>query len=804
MADLNNNPIVEQKEEDTIDLKSLIVKYLYYWQWFVLSVVVCMIGAFLYLRYATKQYDITASIIFKEEKDKGKSGLGAELMGLQNFGFSATNNVNNELEILKSKSLVKKTVLSMGAEYDYVVKGRVISSHLFYNQPFKISVSDSSLNALYSSFSLTADIKENGELKLKWINPDTRKEKQTIVKSLPAIVNSPIGPISFVQGDLKDWENFKGERVFLTINSPIERAKSLLGNIDISLTDKMSSVAVLHFKSIDKRWGEDFVNKLIKTYNDESRFDKNIVAQKTEEFINDRLGIIGRELGDTEKQLESTKRSAGLTTMEDLQTVVRGRAEIDQQLVKINTQLKIMEYLKDYVHKNVNQVIPSNVGLEDMSLTELITQYNKVLIERNKLARSSSENSPLVIQQTEDLAHLRNDVLDAINSAYRGLVITERGISAQARKFSDKISSAPTQERLLVDINRQQEIKAQLFLMLMQKREENSISMAATADNAKIIDDALASTKPVSPKKKIIYLAALLLGLIIPMVVIFIRDFFRVKLESRAEAEKLSKMSVLGDVPFDENVIDDSIQVKQNNNNIMAEVFRTLRTNLQFTLEPEDKIIIITSTTSGEGKSLVSGNLAVSMALLGKKVALIGMDIRNPQLHNVFKFKNPAKGLTNLIAENSVDYQQHMIIPNETSNLHILNAGMIPPNPAELLDRPGLKKLLEKLREDYDYVIIDSAPVGLVVDTLIVAKYADATIYVCRENYTDKNAFTLINELYLDHKFNKPGLVVNGVDITNKRSYGYGKKYGYGYGYGHNHTARNKKRKGFFQKLFKR
>ncbi|WP_373810769.1 GumC family protein [Porphyromonas macacae] len=784
---------------ESFDLKMLIDKYIIHWKWFLFSIFLCLLGAYLYLRYTPKQYEVSASILFKEEKNRGGSNPAADFINLQNFGFSTTSNVANELEILRSKSLIKKTVVSIDAHIDYLVKGKVASSYLFFNQPVRISTSGIDLEKIKNAFRFTAKINKEGSVLIKWIDEEKKEISQTF-SQFPTTFASPVGVLSLYKEEGRNWDDHVGETIYITVNPPINKAKDLLRRISVSLTDKRSSVVSLRFRTLDREWGEFFIRKLIDTYNEESNLDKNTVAQKTEEFINDRLSIIGRELGNTEKQLESTKRSAGLTTIKDLEVIVKGKSEIDQQLVKVNTQLKIMEYLQDYVQdlNNKDQVIPSNVGLEDLSLTSLIDQYNIAIIERNQLARTVSDNSPLMLQKNESLKHLRSNVLASINSAYKGLRITEKGIKQQANKFNSQISSAPTQERILVDINRQQEIQAQLFLMLMQKREENSIAMAATADNAKIIDDALASSVPVSPRKNLILLSALILGFVIPVLIFFLLDFFRTKIESHREIERLSKMPIWGDVPFEKNSLKDSIQVKKDDNGVMAEVFRTLRTNIQFSLQEEDQVILFTSTKSGEGKSFISSNLAVSLALLGKKVIIIGMDIRNPQLHSIFQFQVPPKGLTNLIAEKSLDYEAYLSYSKQTENLHILNAGAIPPNPAELLDRPILKDILEKMRRNYDYIIIDSAPAGLVVDTLIVAKYADATVYVCRENYTERGVFGLINSLYLEKKFKNPGLVINGVDLKkmNRSYYGYGRQYGYGYG------QEEKKTEGFLHSLF--
>ncbi|WP_329904021.1 exopolysaccharide transport family protein [Porphyromonas pogonae] len=806
MEDLYSKPNTPYNEEgEAQDLKAIISKYIIHWRWFVASVIVCILAAMIYMRYAQKQYDISATIMFKEEKNK--QGAANEMMSLQNLGILATtNNVTNEMEILQSKTIVKKTVIALKAYNSYKTKGSVGTNYLFYNYPLEVNTSDSTLDKLMRPFSFTAKPQTNGSLEVVWKDKEENTHKESFSK-FPAVLKTDVGDFELVPR--KNYSDFFDESVYISVTAPIEVAKNILTRMSVDLANKTSSVAVIHFKSLDKDWGEEFINTLIKTYNDDSRMDKNLVAVRTAEFINERLDIISKELGTTEKRIEDTKRSAGLTTVEDYQMVVKGRADINKDQLTVSTQLYIMEDLKKYVDNpaNKNQVIPSNIGLDDETLKGIINQYNEKLLERNRLIRSSSENNPIVIKREAELETLRNNVSASIASAYRGLKINARAIQGQVNLYNEKISNAPTQERVLTDINRQQEIKAKLFLMLLEKREENSIAMAATADNAKIIDEALASTNPISPKKPLILAIGLLLGLILPVLIITILDFFRTKIESHSEVEKLTKLPIIGDIPFERSARDSAIVVKKNDNNLMSEVFRTLRTNIQFTLKEDEKVIMFTSTISGEGKSFVSSNLAVSLALLGKKVIIIGMDIRNPQLHNVFGFKNPRKGLTNIIAENSLDYEPYIITAKETENLHILNAGATPPNPAELLDRPALDLLMKKFRQHYEYVIIDSAPVGLVVDSLVASRIADTTVYVSRENYTEKSAFELINTLYREHKLPNISIVINGVDLKKvaRSHYGYGKRYGYGgYGYGYsygNNSQTQNKPKNIFQKL---
>jgi capsular exopolysaccharide synthesis family protein len=416
------------------------------------------------------------------------------------------------------------------------------------------------------------------------------------------------------------------------------------------------------------------------------------------------------------------------------------------------------------------------------------------------LLRTASETNPTVIDVTLSLTLMANSLKTSIESLYESLVIQQRDTEAQAAKFEAKINNAPTQEKILAGYKRQQDVKSGLYLMLLQKREENSIALAATADNAKIIDAALPNDAPVSPKRKMIWLVALVLGCAIPVAVIYVLELLRYKIEGRNDLEKLTSVPVLGDVAVAHNLKKGQrgIVVRENDNDMMAETFRSIRTNLQFVLDsPDKKVIQFTSTTSGEGKTFISSNLAMSMALLGKKVILLGLDIRKPRLAEMFGFADRSKGITAFLAGDPDDKKLlfDQVIPSGiSSNLDILPAGVVPPNPAELLSKVNLDNAITFLSEKYDYVLLDTAPVGLVTDTLIIARVADASVYVCRADYTAKNDLNLVNSLYTEGKLKNMSLVLNGVDMT-KRKYGYyygygnyGKygRYGYGkYGYGH-------------------
>ena len=535
-------------------------------------------------------------------------------------------------------------------------------------------------------------------------------------------------------------------------------------------------------------------------YNINANNDKNEVAQKTAEFIDDRIGIISKELGSTEQDLENFKRSAGITDLSsEAQIALTGNAEYEKKRVENQTQINLVMDLQRYMQGNEYEVLPSNIGLQDAASAGAIDRYNEMLVERKRLLRTSTENNPTIINLDTSIRAMRSNVQATLDATLKGLQITKEDLAREANRYSRRINDAPTQERQFVSIARQQEIKAGLYLMLLQKREENAITLAATANNAKIIDEALADDNPVSPKRMMVYLAALVLGVGFPVGIIYLIGLTKFKIEGRADVEKLTSLPVIGDIPLADEK-SGSIAVFENQNNLMSETFRNVRTNLQFMLENGKNVILVTSTVSGEGKSFVSSNLAISLSLLGKKVVIVGLDIRKPGLNKVFNISPKEHGITQFLT-NPTKNLMDLVQPSDINeNLFILPGGSVPPNPTELLARDGLEKAIETLRANFDYVILDTAPVGMVTDTLLIGRTADLSVYVCRADYTRKAEFTLINELMENNKLPNLCIAINGLDLQKKKygyyyGYGkYGKYYGYGkrygYGYGEKHTSR--------------
>ena len=634
------------------------------------------------------------------------------------------------------------------------------------------------------------------------------KEYQKHFDKLPAIFPTDEGTLAFFQqidsvalldGKKAAQALERVRHITATIDKPMHAARTYCKNLSIEPTSKTTSVAVISLKNSSLQRGQDFIDKLLEMYNRNTNNDKNEIAQKTAEFIDERISIISKELGSTESSLESFKRNAGITDLtSEAQIALSGNAEYEKKRVENRTQISLVEDLGKYIRGNEYEVLPGNVGLQDAALVSAIERYNEMLIERKRLLRTSTENNPAIVNLDTGIRAMKANVQATLEGTLQGLLITKTSLERESSRYSRRISDAPGQEREYVSIARQQEIKAGLYLMLLQKREENAIALAATANNAKIIDEAIADDIPVSPKGTIIYLVALVLGIGIPMGIIYLIDLTKFKIEGRADVEKLTSVPVVGDIPLtdEKNAKDGSIAVFENQNNLMSETFRNIRTNIQFMLQNDKKVILVTSTVSGEGKSFTSANLAISLSLLGKKVVIVGLDIRKPGLNKVFNLSSKEKGITQYLANPEMDLMSLVQSSDVNRNLYILPGGTVPPNPTELLARDGLDKAIEILKKNFDYVILDTAPIGMVTDTLLIGRVADLSAYVCRADYTHKAEYTLINELFHEQKLPNLCTIINGVDLKKRKygyyygygkygkHYGYGKRYGYGYGYG--------------------
>ena len=793
----NKNNVTPHQPEEEVNIQELLFRYLIHWPWFVASVLFCVVCAFAYLKVATPVYNVSATVLIKDDKKGGSANMASELekMGLGGM-VNSTSNVDNEIEVLKSKSLALEVVEQLNLYVSYRNEDGWLSKEMYRTSPVLVSLTPQEADKLPKPMKVKMNLLAPGKMDVE-IEVGEKKYQKHLDK-LPAVFPTDEGTVAFLANQdtlVSKWGEV--QHITAVIGKPMSTAKGYSKALSIAPTSKTTSVVNISIKNSSTQRGKDFINRLIEVYNINTNNDKNEVAQKTAEFIDERIGIISKELGSTEQDLENFKRSAKITDLNsEAQIALQGNAEYEKRRVENQTQISLVKDLQRYLQGNEYEVLPSNVGLQDAALAAAIAKYNEMLMERNRLLRTSTENNPTIINLTSSIHAMRANVVASMDATLKGLQITKADLQREAKRFSQRISDAPTQERQFVSIARQQEIKAGLYLMLLQKREENAITLAATANNAKIIDDAIPDEAPVAPKKMMILLMALIMGAGIPVGAIYLISLTQVTIEGRADVEKLTILPVIGDIPVADGLKGSSIAVFENQNNLMSETFRGIRTNLQFLLEEGQKVIMVTSTVSGEGKSFVSANTAISLSLLGKKVVIVGLDIRKPGLNKVFNLSTKEQGITQFLTDPKRSIMDLVQQSDINANLFILPGGAVPPNPTELLARKGLEEAIAQLKQHFDYIVLDTAPIGMVTDTQLISRIADLTVYVCRADYTRKSEFALVNELATTNKLPRISIAINGLDLKKKKYgyyygygkygkyYGYGKRYGYGYGYG--------------------
>ena len=804
-----------EKEESSFNFRELYTMLILNWQWFAISLVACLIVAVLYLRYANPVYQVSSKMLIKDDNNRRR---GSDMLAnMQDLGFiSNSAGIENEVEVLQSHILAREAVKSLKLYTTYELDGIMKDDLIYKDQPVNVDLDPEHLSWFDEEFlnvthSIRLTIEKTSEgyraTGTLYDGKNKHGEFDQSFKSLPASVKTDFGTLTFTQNTTAKKgvvEQFKGGRdLLVTMVPPVVMAASYVKKLSVAPTSKLTSIAELTLQDNNVRRAIDYLDALVAAYNGQANADKNEIALKTEEFINGRLEKIDAELGTTEGALESYKKRNRVTELSlDASQTVAQASQYSSKLSEANSQIQLIDYLREFVDNPSNKydIIPSNVGLTDQASVALIAQFNQNVLDRNRLLKSVSEQAPQVQTLTSTLDEIRASIRTALLQARRAADIMRQGIERQYSMYQSRVSSSPEQERVLTQIGRQQEVKSGLYLLLLQKREENSISLAATADKGKIIETPQYGGK-VSPKSILILLIAIVLGIAIPYGILFLIRLFSYRIEGHDDLAKLTTLPIVADVAVanESAKTTGGIVVHENRNDQIDEIFRGLRTNIQFMLTEGQKTILFTSSTSGEGKTFNAANVAMSFALLGKKVILCGLDIRKPALGVLFNLKDTKLGLTPLLVKDhltAAEVHEQISKSGINANLDLLLAGPIPPNPAELLARHTMGEVIGLLEQEYDYVILDTAPVGLVTDTLLIAKYANVTCYVTREDYTPKSNLALLNSLVNEGKLQNVCVILNAVDMSKKKNgyyYGYGRygkygKYGYGkygkYGYG--------------------
>ena len=779
MTDTNTNMqgMQGEEKEDLISVMEIATLFIKHWKWILLGLLVALAVAFVYLRYTTPVYKVSSSVVLKEEGRRGPSTMPGTLEEIAMMG--SVSNVENELYILNSRSMIRSVINRLDLHTSYIVEGRIKSVDLYTQSPVIVDMAQSDLDRLKESINFEMQMESEERVHIRGMVAGNALD--TIFTQLPAVILTDVGAISFTRRHEIKPDN---RLLYVSIQHPDAVIGSYRGNLEVTQASRQATVINLALNTPYREKGRDFINTLIEVYNNEAIEDKNQEARNTQLFIEERIAIIDNELSTAEQNVEEYKREEGLTDLQtDLQRDMQMGSQYEQRLVEVETQLNVVSSLNSYLDNpaNSNKTIPSNIGVQDPTLSATTSEYNRLLLERERLSQSMTDDNPAMKRLNEQISGLRESIGASINSVQQGLQIQRREARNQANIFGGRVSAVPTQEREFMELSREQQIKASLFLMLLQKREENALALAAYANKAKVLDEA-ASEGMVAPRRMIILLAALMLGLLIPMGIIYLMDMLQYRIRTRGDVDRVTKVPILSEVPKHEE--HENIAVMENETRPIDEAFRMLRTNLLLTLGAENKVVTFTSTVSGEGKSFVALNTAISLSLLNKRVLRVGLDLRIPRLKEYMNLKT-RDGITAYLSGYEKDLNSLIVPSGITENLFALPSGAIPPNPAELLARPTLDAAFAKMREEFDFIIIDSAPVSQVTDTLILNRVADATVYVCRANYSSKGNLRYANDLMAQNRLKNMVLVVNDVDeFHHAYGYGYGRGYGYGYGKG--------------------
>lgn len=794
------------KADDFIRIQDLYYLCLAKWRWFVLSLVICLGIAFIYLLKTPPVYTRTASLLIKEES-KGQSLSGDVGASFSDLGlFQPNTNVNNELVSLQSPAVMYDVVKRLHLEVDYSTEGSFYAQ-VRYGQNLPVTVSFAGL-ADNETAALTVEPAQSKGIKLTSFVHNGEKVDGEVVGTLNDSLVTPIGKIVIrPAAAFVDWQK-SSEPLTVSrsgLNSAVSRYSA---GLSVALQSEKTTIVDLTFRDVCIQRAEDILNTVIAVYNENWIKDKNQIAVSTSMFINDRLGVIESELGHVDENISTFKSENLLPDVQAAsQLYMTERSQAQSQILTLNTQLSMARYIRNYLTaaSSRNQLLPANSGLESANIENQISEYNNLQLQRNNLVANSSEQNPLVVDMDESLRSMRRSIVSSVDNLITTLNTQIHSLEKSDQRATEHIAANPSQAKYLLSVERQQKVKESLYLFLLQKREENELSQAFTAYNTRIITPPIGSMIPTAPIKKNILLIGFALGILIPVVIVFLQETMNTRVRGKKDLENLS-IPFVGEIPlygkvrrsglFHKKVTpltETKVVVKEGSRNVVNEAFRVLRTNLEFVSGENGKgqVILMTSFNPGSGKTFLTVNIAATLAIKGKRVLVIDGDLRRGST-SVY-VGSPHHGLSNYLA-GKIEHIEDVIVPaSETVRFDVLPIGTIPPNPTELLAGERLQALLADFRTRYDYILIDCPPIELVADTHIIGKYADRTIFVVRAGLLERSMLPELEVLYTEHKFKNMAVLLNGTEGNG--SYRYGYRYGYHYGYGSNYYYGNEKQK---------
>lgn len=785
-----------ENQNKEISIKDEILKYLPYWYWILLGVVVAIILAFLYLRYENNVYQTQAKI---KILDNSNAAFKLPTDAVSIFGRGKVN-LENEMEVMKSTRIVSQVVDKLNLTTSIYTLGKIKTTELWIDKPFDVIWADDIETVNKKNVTFSIEITENG-YKVKETGEEYKFGQTNFKATVPYKINIK---------DAKTIKGLIGNDYQIALSKKDDVINTIASGIAIENVGKQSEILSVSLNGENKEKIEAIVNTLIDIFDLDGIKDRQIVSQKTIDFVNDRFTYLFNELDSIEGKKANFKRANEISFLEgDAEALLQTKYESQSELVKANTQIALASLMTNAINKSTKlEVLPANIGLDNVEVNGLVGNYNEIILKREKLLATAGESNPMVVELTRTAQQVKENIKASIKGFQNALQVNRNQLGKITAQESAKYSAVPGKEKTIRSIERQQTIKETLYVLLLQKREEAAINLAITNPSIKVIDFAIVNQTPISPKRQIIYIVAFLLGLMVPIGIIFIYYLFDTKVHAKADVVALvPNIPVIAEIPY---IASANKMVRFLDRSVLSEAFRILRTNINFIVPIKQdnvgSVLFVTSTIKGEGKTFVSLNTAITLSTLNKKIILVGADLRNPQLHKQLNLdRSGFKGVANYLHDTVINIEDLKVKDiNNNLKFDIIFSGTIPPNPSELLSNGRFELLLNELKKDYDYVIVDTAPTLLVTDTTLITQLADAILYVARANYTDRKLFAFINELKKMNNIQNMGIILNNVGDNKGYGYGYSYRYSYNYGYGYGYSSdENKQDLSFKHKIKK-